>query len=154
MEDVPPKVNEALREKVVAAAKLLGYQADDAFVLKACQLQARFPNRLCVVGCIYPMCIYGTALCYTHARIHTHARTTQHQTGAPGRAALRDAPRPRGLRQDGHLEDAGHGAQPRAQGTCVCCIYWFCPVYASIGRRKIHDSHTPYLLAPPSPTTT
>lgn len=36
---MPPKVNEALRDKVVAAARSLGYQADDAFVMKACQLQ-------------------------------------------------------------------------------------------------------------------
>ena len=39
MEDVPPKVNETLRDKVVLAAKLKKYQADDTFVLKACQLQ-------------------------------------------------------------------------------------------------------------------
>ena len=39
MEDVPPKVNETLRDKVMLAAKLKKYQADDTFVLKACQLQ-------------------------------------------------------------------------------------------------------------------
>lgn len=69
MEDVPPKVNEALKDRVVAAAKLLGYQADEAFVLKACQLQVGAPVcvyivllfiyiyiYMCVSVCIY-MCI-------------------------------------------------------------------------------------------------
>lgn len=39
MEDVAPKVNETLRDKVTMAAKLKKYQADDTFVLKTCQLQ-------------------------------------------------------------------------------------------------------------------
>lgn len=49
MEDVPPKVNESLRDKVVAAACSLGYQADEAFVMKACQLQVRSSNEMCTL---------------------------------------------------------------------------------------------------------
>jgi len=96
MEDVPPKINESLRDKVVAAARMLGYQADDAFVLKACQLQVHphnLPIRLSLL-------------------LSTMLTWTKPPTGTARRPPLRDAPRPRRLRQDGHLEDAGRRAQP------------------------------------------
>lgn len=39
MDEVPHKINETLRDKVLRATRLKKYQADDSFVLKVCQLQ-------------------------------------------------------------------------------------------------------------------